>query len=87
MGLAILLKVLLSLVVVISIMYIALKVLQKYTKIGIRNKLANSGVTIEGVIYIDENNKIVNLRKSQTGYLLAMNKNNIVLIDKYDVIE
>ncbi len=87
MELTIILKVLFSLIIVIFIMYGTLKLVQRYTRFGVRTKNVHSGLSIEGIIYIDESNKVVSLRRLQTYYLLAINKHKLVLIDKYDVTE
>jgi len=80
----IIVKVVLSLLLVIALMYIILKVVQKYSKFSFRINAGVSGVKIAGILYIDENTKIVSLQRAQTNYILAVNKTNITVIDKYE---
>jgi len=77
------LKVIFSLLLVIGLMYGILKFVQKYSKFGSRNS-TTLGLKIEGVLYVDENTKIVSLQRSGTNYILAVNKNNTTIIDKYE---
>jgi len=85
MEIAIITKVVFSLIFVIFAMYLILRVMQKYTKFG--TKLGNplTSIKIENVTYIDENTKIVHVSQAKASYILAINKNNIVLIDKYEI--
>lgn len=87
MEMAIILKVLFSLILVVIIMYLVLRLIQKYGKIGLSPKGSNSHLHIDGVVYLDENNKIVTLRGTKSVYLVGINKNNIVLIDKNEITE
>ena len=77
------LKVIFSLLFVIGLMYGILKFMQKYGKFGSKNSLI-LGLKIQGVLYVDENTKIVSLQRSGTNYILAVNKNNTTIIDKYE---
>lgn len=77
------LKVITSLLFVVFLMYVILKFVQKYSKFG--SKLGStSGLKIEGVLYVDENTKIVCLQRAGNNYILAVNKNNTTVIDKYE---
>ena len=80
-------KVIISLLFVVVLMYCTLRIIQKYSKIGKLSNLTNGGIKIESVLYVDENAKVVNLRQSKMNYILAIGKNNIVLIDKYADID
>lgn len=86
MELTIILKALFSLGVVFFALYFVLKMIQRYTKFGtnIKGKKGNKHLAIENLIYIDENTKLVNISNNkQTSYIIAISKNNVVLIDKY----
>jgi len=86
MELEILLKALLSLGSVFAVMYIALKILQKYTNIGNHSSKSksNGGLKLENIVYIDEANKVVNISNNLgVNYVIAVGKNNSFLIDKY----
>lgn len=73
-----------SLFGVILLMYIALKILQKYSKFGTITGNKKLNLKIDSVVYIDQNTKVVHLYKDKRYYILAVGKNNIMLIDKYD---
>jgi hypothetical protein len=77
-------KVILSLIFVIAIMYLTLKMMQKYTKFGQCQGSSLTSIKVENITYIDENNKIVHISQNKANYVLAINKNNILLIDKYE---
>lgn len=77
-------KVIISLIFVIIIMYLTLKTMQKYTKFGKHQGDPLTSIKIENITYIDENTKIVHISQNKANYVLAINKNNIVLIDKYE---
>ncbi|NRB10080.1 MAG: hypothetical protein HRU35_00445 [Rickettsiaceae bacterium] len=86
MELAIILKALFSLGVVFFALYFILKIVQRYTKLGTnpKGKKGNKNLAIENLVYIDENTKLVNISNNkQTNYIIAISKNNLVLIDKY----
>ena len=86
MELEIIFKTIISLGLVLIVMYVALKAMQKYSNIGIGNKphSKGTGLKIENILYIDENTKIVNINnKSGSNYVIAVGKNNLFLIDKY----
>ena len=78
------LKVILSLLLVIGLMYAILKIIQKYSKFGFKLSSSPSSIKLEGTLYIDENTKIVCLQRSGISYILAVNKNNTTVIDKYE---
>lgn len=87
MELEIITKTLFALGFVLSILFIMLKLLQKYTRFGLRSKLAGKdGLKIENIVYIDEATKIINISNS-TGfnYIVAIGKQNSFLIDKYRI--
>ena len=79
-------KALLSLGVVFVIMYLILKIAQKYTNIGSTSgaKAGASSLKIENVVYIDQNNKVVTISNELgSNYVLAIGKHNSFLIEKY----
>ncbi len=85
MELVIIFKALLALSVVFLVMYIILKLVQKYTKFGYgRNINSFNSLKIENIVYIDENSKIINISNNNGfTYIVSINKNNSFLIDKY----
>lgn len=85
MELTIIFKALLSLGIVFLAMYCILKLVQKYTKFGFRENLNSiNSLKIENVMYVDENTKIINISNNNGySYIIAINKNNSFLIDKY----
>lgn len=78
------LKVITSLLFVVFLMYAILKLVQKYSKFGSKLGSSSLGLKIEGVLYVDENTKIVCLQRAGNNYILAVNKNNTTVIDKYE---
>jgi hypothetical protein len=78
-------KALLSLTIVFAIMFAILKVVQKSTIFGLKNKKASgaNNLKISNIVYIDQDTKVVSIN-SQNGnnYILAIGKHNIQLIDK-----
>ncbi len=86
MEVEIIFKALFSLGVVFSVMYVALKIIQKYSNIGSGSKThgRGSGLKIENIVYIDEGTKVVNIsNKSGSNYVIAVGKHNSFLIEKY----
>ncbi|RTK92935.1 MAG: hypothetical protein EKK61_02075 [Rickettsiales bacterium] len=85
MELTVIFKALLSLGIVFLAMYFILKLVQKYTKFGFReNSKIVGSLKIENVVYVDENTKIINISNNNGySYVIAINKNNTFLIDKY----
>lgn len=84
MGIFIALKVIFSLLLVIVIMYGALKLVQKYTKFGTKLNHVEGSLKIDSILYVDDGVKIVSLLRGKTNYILAINKQNFLLIDKHD---
>lgn len=82
MEIIVVVKVIFSLLLVIISMYGVLKLIQKYGIIGSNSNNQSGGIKIESVVYIDANTKVLNLRKDKNSYIIAINKNNILLIDK-----
>jgi len=86
MEVEIIFKALFSLGVVFAAMYVALKIIQKYSNIGSGSKGTGrgSGLKIENIVYIDEGTKVVNIsNKSGSNYVIAVGKHNSFLIEKY----
>lgn len=79
-------KVILALFVVAIILGILVKLLQKYTRLGVlgRSAISGSGIKIENIVYVDEHTKLVTIKNnSGYNYLVAIGKNHSFLIDKY----
>jgi len=72
-----------ALLFVTMLLYSVLKLLQKYTKIGGHSSNAG-GIKLDGLMYIDDSTKIVNLTHGAMGYLLLVSKNGNLLLDKYE---
>jgi flagellar biogenesis protein FliO len=83
----IIIKVIFSLLLVIALMYIILKMIQKYSNFGNKLNAFKDGIKITGTTYIDEHTKIINLQRPGYNYILAVNKNNTTIIDKYEFDE
>ena len=77
-------KIIMAFVAVLLLMYFILKLMQKYTKFGIKYKNNTADINIDSIVYIDDANKIIGLKSKKKYYMIAVNKNAISLIDKYD---
>lgn len=86
MELNIIFKAIVSLSVVVGILYLTLKLVQKYTSFGYKlsNKLANSdGLKLENIVYIDESTKVVTISSHNSRkYILAIGQNSLTVVDK-----
>ncbi len=82
MGQIVILKVVLSLLLVIICLYGILKLIQKYGMVWTGSSNQPSDIKIKSIVYLDANTKILNLRKDKNSYIIAINKNNMLLIDK-----
>ena len=81
-------KALRSLGVVFTVMYVILKIIQRYSNIGTGAKGSSrgTGLKIENIVYIDEGTKVVNIsNKSGSNYVIAVAKNNSFLVDNYEI--
>lgn len=76
-------KAIISLLLMIGVLYGILKLLQKYTKVG--NNMSNAnGMKIDGLVYLDDQCKIVNFTHGSVGYLILVSKSGSLLLDKYE---
>jgi flagellar biogenesis protein FliO len=75
-------KVIISLLFVLALMYGALKLLQRWTKLGRIKISGENDIKISSILYIDEGTKVISLNSLQKEYILGVTKNNIILIDK-----
>lgn len=86
MELGVILKAILSLATVVGVLYLTLKIIQKYTSFGYRanNKLMNSdSLKLENIVYIDESTKVVTISAANSRkYILAIGQNNLTVVDK-----
>lgn len=72
----------------ISLLYIAIKLIQKYSKTFLYTKLGkHTNIKIEGIFYLDDSNKLVTLRYKSIIYLILLNKTNNILLDKYEITQ
>lgn len=85
---SIILKSLFALGIVFLLLYVLLKIFQKYGKFGSssKNYIKGSGLKIENIVYIDETMKIVNISdRLNNNYIIGVGKSNSFLIDKYQL--
>lgn len=86
MELGIIFKAIISLIFVVGILYLSLKIIQKYTNLGYRlnNKQADSnGLKLENIVYIDESTKVATISAADNRkYILAIGQNNLTVVDK-----
>lgn len=78
-------KAIFALVCLTIILYVILKLLQKYTHFGdktLGNK--NNLLKINSLIYIDSQTKIVNFSCKNKKYLILVGKNSDLLLDSYE---
>jgi|GEM_PF-2153363 len=77
----------LGLLFVIGLLYICLKLLQKYTKYGVNKFKQKDKMDITGITYIDDSTKVVSLVHGPCKYLFVVGKNSNLLLDKYENYE
>ncbi len=81
-------KSLIILIFVISILYISIKLVQKYSKVLFSTKLGkNKHVKIDSVFYLDDTNKLITLKYKSTIYIILISKTNNILLDKYEITQ
>ena len=68
---------------VISLLYLILKLVQKYGKGSIVGASADRA-RITGVTYIDDSTKIISAIHGPSKYLFVIGKHTSLLLDKYD---
>ena len=86
---AIYLKSLGSLVLVIGLLYVSLKLIQRYTKFGsysYAHGIKPSSISIKSIAYIDPGSKLVNFECNNKNYIVLIGKNTNILLDKYENI-
>jgi hypothetical protein len=78
-----------SLVIVIGLIYLVLKLLQRYVYFG-GNKALNminlDTMSIAATTYIDQNNKVIKLKHLNSYYLILVSKTNNLLLDKHEEV-
>ena len=79
----IVLKAILALVLISAILYFILKLVQKYTRIGSKLDSSEGSLQLISILYVDDNAKIVNLKRGTENYVLAISKSCMLLVDKY----
>jgi hypothetical protein len=80
------LKTVLPLLIVLALMYLALKLVKKYMNPGLISNKGNNSLVIENVTYIDQHNKLVNFsNKLGTNYIISIGQNHSFLVDKYKI--
>lgn len=78
------LQAILGLAFVIGLLYLVLKVLQKYYKTGITKMGQKDKIDITGISYIDDSTKVVSVVHGPCKYLFVVGKNSTLLLDKYE---
>lgn len=77
----------LGLIFVIGLLYLSLKLLQRYYKTGITKNGKKDKIDITGISYIDDSTKVVSIVHGPCKYLFVVGKNSSLLLDKYENYE
>lgn len=80
-------KALAGLAFVISLLYLILKIVQKYGKTGIYKINNSDKINVTGVAYIDDATKIICANHGPSKYVFVIGKNTSLLLDKYENYE
>lgn len=81
---AMIMQAILGLGLVIFLLYLILKVVQKYGKGSIMGGASSDRARITGITYIDDGTKIISAIHGPSKYLFVIGKNTSLLLDKYD---
>jgi hypothetical protein len=76
-----------SLIFVIALIFLVLKLLQRYVYFGgakVLNMRYVNSMNVLASVYIDNNNKIIKFCNNNTHYVILVSKNNNLLLDKYE---
>ncbi|MGV2433208.1 MAG UNVERIFIED_CONTAM: hypothetical protein LVQ98_08175 [Rickettsiaceae bacterium] len=77
------LKAVLGLIFVIALLYIMLKIMQKYLKPSYKINDKDI-INITGIAYIDESTKIISASHGPSKYVFVVGKGTSLLLDKYE---
>lgn len=78
-------KAITSLVLIIFLLYFSIKLVQKYSSKFIKTTFGKSkNLKLIEIFYIDSTNKVVSLKHYNTRYLILLNRNNNLLLNKYE---
>lgn len=81
------LQAILGLAFVIGLLYLFLKLLQRYYKTGITKINQKDKIDITGISYIDDSTKVVSVVHGTCKYLFVVGRNSTLLLDKYENYE
>ena len=74
----------LGLAFVLALLYIILKIMQKYLKPTLLKATGGSKIDVEAISYIDEGTKIVSAIHGPCKYVFVVSKGGCLLLDKYE---
>ncbi len=80
-------KAALGLAFVIGLLYLILKIVQKYGKMGMYKINNSDKINITGVAYIDDSTKIICAVHGPSKYVFVLGRNTSLLLDKYENYE
>lgn len=83
----IILETILGLVFVLGLLYLTLRIMQKYLKTGIYKGKQKDKIDITGISYIDDSTKIVCAIHGPCKYVFLVGRNSSLLLDKYENYE
>lgn len=73
------------LILIIILLYFSTKLVQKYSSKFISTTFGKSkNLKLIEIFYIDSANKVVSLKHYNTSYLILLNRNNNLLLNKYE---
>lgn len=72
---------------VLALLYIILKIMQKYLKSAVFKGSGTDKINITGITYIDDSTKIVAATHGPSKYVFVVGRNSGLLLDKYDNYE
>jgi hypothetical protein len=78
-------KIILSLSLILVVLYIILKITQKYGKLGNRGINSKNSPKIVSTLFVDDGTKIVTLNYKSNQYILTCGKSGTTLIDKITI--
>jgi hypothetical protein len=72
---------------VLALLYIILKIMQKYLKTTVFKGTGKDKINITGITYIDDSTKIVSAIHGPAKYVFVVGRNSSLLLDKYENYE
>lgn len=77
-------KALAGLAFVLLLLYLILKIVQKYGKMGMYKINNSDKINITGVSYIDDSTKVICAVHGPSKYVFVVGRNTSLLLDKYE---